>query len=140
MHLQPDVKRELRHIGAGCAIGAAALSVGWGLLAAAGAGLTFSWSVPVSAALGALAAWLNFFGLAVTLQKAAASDSEARRRNLLRASDLYRKLGLGLFLVAMILLPPFHWVAAAIPLLFPQLTIFAMYAFRRRTPQNKGGE
>ena len=140
MQLQPDVKRELRHIGLGCAAGTVLLSAGWGLLAAAGTGLSFSWQVPVSAALGALAAWLNFLGLAGTLQKATASDSEARRRNLLRASDLYRKLGLGLFLVAMILLPPFNWVAAAIPLLFPQLTIFVMYAFGRKPEQSKGGE
>lgn len=141
MHLRPDVKRELRHIGVGCAVGAVVLSAGWGALAAAGAGIPFGWPVPLSAALGAGAAWLNFFGLAITLQKAMHCDSETGRRNLLRMSDIYRKLALGVFLVAMVLIPVFNWVAAAIPLLFPQLTIFAMYAFGRK-PQNsgKGGE
>ena len=140
MHLQPDIKRELRHIGIGCAVGAVVLSAGWGLLAAAGTGLSFGPAVPVSAVLGATVAWLNFFGLAVTLQKAVHCDSETGRRNLLRMSDLYRKLGLGVFLVAMILIPFFNWVAAAIPLLFPQLTIFVMYAFGRKTTSSKGGE
>lgn len=140
MNLQPDVKRDLRHIGIGCAAGAVLLSAGWGVLAAAGAGLSFGWSVPLSAALGAGVAWLNFFGLAVTLQKAVHCDSETGRRNLLRASDIYRKLGLGVFVAAMVLIPVFNWVAAAIPLLFPQLTIFAMYAFGRKTPSSKGGE
>lgn len=140
MHLRPDVKRELGHIGIGCAVGAAVLSAVWGILAAAGAGIPFGWSVPLSAVLGAAAAWLNFFGLAVTLQKAMHCDSETGRRNLLRLSDLYRKLGLGVFLVAMILIPFFNWVAAAIPLLFPQLTIFVMYAFGRKTTSSKGGE
>ena len=51
MHLQPDVKRELRHIGIGCAVGAVVLSAGWGLLAAAGTGLSFGPAVPVSAAV-----------------------------------------------------------------------------------------
>ena len=54
MHLQPDVKRELRHIGIGCAVGAVVLSAGWGLLAAAGTGLSFGPAVPVSAVLGAV--------------------------------------------------------------------------------------
>ena len=52
---------------------------------------------PVSAVLGALAAWLNFFGLAMTLQKVTAAAEEARGRSLMRTSELYRKLGLGLF-------------------------------------------
>ena len=58
----------------------------------------------------------------------------------MRTSELYRKLGLGLFLIAMFLIPAFNWVAAAIPLLFPQATIFVMYALRRKPSQNKGGE
>ena len=100
----------------------------------------FGWDVPVSAVLGALAAWLNFFGLAMTLQKVTAAAEEARGRSLMRTSELYRKLGLGLFLIVMMVIPAFNWVAAAIPLLFPQATIFVMYALRRTPSQNKGGE
>lgn len=118
------------------------LFVGGGawLVNALGAPFGFSWKVPLSAVLGAFAAWLNFFGLALTLQKMAAGADEARGRSLMRTSELYRKLGLGLFLIAMFLIPAFNWVAAVIPLLFPQVTIFVMYALRRKPSQNKGGE
>ncbi len=140
MQLQPDVKKELVHIGTGCAVGTVVLVAGWALASAFGAPFGFGWDVPVSAVLGALAAWLNFFGLAMTLQKVTAAADEARGRSLMRTSELYRKLGLGLFLIVMIVIPAFNWVAAAIPLLFPQATIFVMYALRRTPSQNKGGE
>ena len=140
MKLQPDVKKELVHIGTGCAAGTVVLVAGWALASALGAPFGFGWAVPLSAVLGALAAWLNFFGLAVTLQKVTASADEAKGRSLICTSELYRKLGLGLFLIVMIVIPVFNWVAAAIPLLFPQTTIFVMYALRRTPSQNKGGE
>lgn len=140
MQLQPNVKKEVVHIGTGCAVGTVVLVVGWALASALGAPFGFSWKVPLSAVLGAFAAWLNFFGLALTLQKMAAGADEARGRSLMRTSELYRKLGLGLFLIAMFLIPAFNWVAATIPLLFPQVTIFVMYALRRKPSQNKGGE
>ena len=140
MQLQPDVKKELIHIGIGCAVGTVVLVAGWALTSALGAPFGFSWDVPLSAVLGAAAAWLNFFGLAMTLQKVTAGADESRGRSLMRTSELYRKLGLGLFLIVMIVVPAFNWVAAAIPLLFPQATIFVMYALRRTPSQNKGGE
>ena len=140
MKLQPDVKKELVHIGTGCAAGTVVLVAGWALASALGVPFGFGWDVPLSAVLGALAAWLNFFGLAVTLQKVTASADEAKGRSLICTSELYRKLGLGLFLIVMIVIPVFNWVAAAIPLLFPQTTIFVMYALRRTPSQNKGGE
>ena len=140
MKLQPDVKKELVHIGTGCAAGTVVLVAGWALASALGAPFGFGWDVPLSAVLGALAAWLNFFGLAVTLQKVTASADEAKGRSLICTSELYRKLGLGLFLIVMIVITVFNWVAAAIPLLFPQTTIFVMYALRRTPSQNKGGE
>ena len=140
MKLQPDVKKELVHIGTGCAAGTVVLVAGWALASALGAPFGFGWDGPLSAVLGALAAWLNFFGLAVTLQKVTASADEANGRSLICTSELYRKLGLGLFLIVMIVIPVFNWVAAAIPLLFPQTTIFVMYALRRTPSQNKGGE
>ena len=87
MQLQPDVKKELVHIGTGCAVGTVVLVAGCALAWALGAPFGFSWKVPLSAVLGAFAAWLNFFGLALTLQKMAAGADEARGRSLMRTSE-----------------------------------------------------
>ena len=96
--------------------------------------------VALSAALGSLAAWGNFAGMALTVQKACSTGSEDASRQLLRLSRTWRMLALALFVIAAIKLPVFHWVAALIPLLFPRLTILGMHALGLYKPKEKGGE
>lgn len=139
MELQPAVKAEMKHIGVGCALGCAAEVAVWGVLAGLGAA-AFSWQVALSAALGSLAAWGNFAGMALTVQKACSTGSEDASRQLLRLSRTWRMLALALFVIAAIKLPVFHWVAALIPLLFPRLTILGMHALGLYKPKEKGGE
>ena len=72
--------------------------------------------------LGAGTAALNFFLMALTVQKAL-NTPEKNRAGLMRLSQLLRLLMQGGALVLGVQLKCFHTVAAILPLFFPQLPI-----------------
>ena len=122
MQVQKQVLVQTRNIAIGEAVLCAAMCGVFAILR------RFSASVALGALYGGAWACLNFFLMGLTVQKAAASGDRAKR--IMQASYTARSLALLLVAALGILLPCFHTVAALVPLLFPQITNFAMKALK----------
>lgn len=120
MKLQEATKKETLHILVGVLALAAVENLVYVLLG------KWSAAVVLGSALGGGVAVLNFFLLALTVQKAAASGDEKRSKLQMQLSYSLRMLLMLLTLVLGFALPAFDGVATALPLLFPRLTIFLM--------------
>lgn len=73
--------------------------------------------------LSALAVSVNFFLMALGVQKALTKESETEQKNVLKLSRTYRTLALLVIMVLGAVLPPFHLWATLIPLFFPRIAI-----------------
>lgn len=120
MNLQPAVKKETLRIALGTAIGVAVMLLGFVLFG------RFQLSVLLSGLVGGAVAVFNFLLLGVTVQKVAAQADEARGRKMMQFSYNLRMLLMLIWVILAVALPVFNWVAAALPLLFPRLTIAVM--------------
>ena len=120
MKLQPAVKKETAHIALGVAVGVAAMLAVFALLG------RFDYTVALGGVLGGAVAVLNFLLLGLTVQKITGEANEERGRKLMQFSYSMRMLVMALWLILAVSMPFLHWVAAALPLLFPRLTIAVM--------------
>lgn len=120
MKLQPAVKKELLHIALGTGVGVAVMLAVFALLG------RFDTSVLLAGVLGGVVAVLNFLMLGITVQKVAAQSDEGQGRKIMQFSYSVRMLLMLLWIILAISLSALNWVAAAIPLLMPRLTIGVM--------------
>lgn len=120
MKLQPAVKKETLHIAAGTALLVAAMFLVFAVLG------RFDGTVLAGGLVGGALAVANFLLLGVTVQKITADANEQRGRKLMQFSYSMRMLLVAVWLILAVSLPVFHWVAAAVPLLGPRVTIGAM--------------
>ena len=120
MKLQPAVKKELLHIALGTGVGVAVMLAVFALLG------RFDTSVLLAGVLGGVVAVLNFLMLGITVQKVAAQSDEAQGRKIMQFSYSIRMLLMLLWIILAVSLSALNWVAAAIPLLMPRLTIGVM--------------
>ena len=111
MKLEPSIRTELRFV-AGLLIGDALICAVFALLN------KFDYTVPLGALWGSVFAWLSIFLLALRVQKVADSEGEekALAQKRLRSSYFARML----LMVAAVVAPCFHYVAALVPFLVPQ--------------------
>lgn len=120
MRLQSAVKKETLHIAAGTAAGVAVMFAVFALLH------RFDLTVAAGGLAGGAVAVVNFLLLGLTVQKITGEANEERGRKLMQFSYSMRMLLMALWLILAVSAPVFHWVAAALPLLFPRLTIAVM--------------
>lgn len=120
MKLQPAVKKETAHIAVGTAVCAAVMLAVFAVLG------RLDLSVVLSGILGGAVAVANFLVLGLTVQKVTATAHEERGRKIMQFSYSMRMLVQVLWLILAVSLPALHWVAAALPLLFPRVTIAVM--------------
>ena len=120
MKLQPAVKKETAHIALGVAVGVAAMFAVFALLG------YFDCTVALGGLLGGGVAVANFLLLGLTVQKITNEANADRGQKMMQFSYSMRMLLMALWLILAVSLPVFHWVAAALPLLFPRLTIAVM--------------
>ena len=73
--------------------------------------------------LSAVAVSVNFFLMALGVQKALTKETETEQKNVLRISRTYRTLALLVIMVLGAVLPVFHLWATLIPLFFPRIAI-----------------
>lgn len=120
-----ETKKEIKKM----AVGILALTVI--MVAAFALAGFFSMGVVYGAALGAGFAFLNFFLLALSVQKAASSSPKAAQGTM-GASYLARYFLTGAVVVLGIKLPVFNYLAVVIPLIFPRIiiTLGALFASR----------
>ena len=151
MRIQPAVRTETAKIGIGTAILSAVMLLIFALLG------RLDWTVVLGTLVGACAAIGNFFLMALSVQRAAeemngvtvpdapeedgegedkpepAPIPEAQRaKRRMQLSYTGRMLGLVVIAIAVLALPCFHPIPAAIALLFPRITIFFNGAFESK--------
>ena len=127
MKIQKAVLTETKHITIGVLIGDAVMC---GVFAAL---KKFDYTVPLGALLGTVFAVGGFFLLGMSIQAALGKGEGAQK--FMRATYTGRMLLYGLCLVLGALIPCFNAVATAVPLLLPQLVIYAMRALGLYKPE-----
>lgn len=123
MKLHRASVQEVKRIAVGTGICLVVMLAAFCLLSGFGIG-AFDGRVIVSGIVGSLIALGNFTWLCLTIQNAAVlQDQKAMKAHFQRSYNL-RLLLQASWVVAAFLLPGLHVMAAAIPLLFPRVTIY----------------
>ena len=120
MKVQKAVLKETEHIAIGVLIADVIMCIVFALLK------KFDYTVVLGALLGTGIAVANFFFLGVTLQKAVGMQEFASK--YVRQSYSLRMFFCFAGVIVSVIAPCFHPIAAIIPLLMPQLVIYAMRA------------
>lgn len=127
MKLQAASLREVKRIACGTAAGSIALAAVMFALSRMGVG-TFDYRVLTGAAGGCIVAIVNFALMCLTIQRAVGVGDQKAMKAFIQGSYNGRLLLQAGWIVAAYLMPWVNVIAAAIPLLFPNLTIFYLQA------------
>ena len=122
MKLQSASKREIRRAAVGTLAFDGLMIAGLFLLSQFGIG-TFSYKIFLGALGGTVVAILNFTVMCLTIQKATEIEDKKQMKAFIQGSYNGRLMLQAGWIVAAFLIPHTHVVAAAAPLLFPNLTI-----------------
>ena len=127
MKLQSASKKEILRIAKGTAVWDVILIAGLFVLSLEGIG-KFDYRVFLSVLGGSIVAILNFTVMCLTIQKAVDIEEKKQMKAFIQGSYNGRLLLQAGWIVAALMIPHLQVVAAAIPLLFPNLTIFYLQA------------
>ncbi len=127
MKLQPASRKEVRRIAAGTCAGGVLLLLVFYALALAGIG-TFDERVIIGVLGGCAVAILNFALLCLTVQKAVRIGEQKAMKAFIQGSYNGRLFMQAAWIIAAFLIPQIHVIAAAVPMLFPNLMIFFLQA------------
>ncbi|MGM9631252.1 ATP synthase subunit I [Butyricicoccus sp.] len=94
----------------------------------------FDYTVLLGALLGGGSAILEFFLMALAVQKSVQRDTPEEAKLVIQNSHTRRLLLLAVVVIVGIKLPYFNWIAVVLPLIFPKLIIYAktLPIFRRK--------
>lgn len=124
MKLQSASRREVKRISVGTAVGDLILIAGLFLLSQFGIGTFPLIPILLGAVGGTVVAIINFIIMCLTVQKAVDIAEQKQMKAFFQGSYNARLLLQAAWVVAALLLPQIHALAAAAPLLFPNATIF----------------
>lgn len=116
--IEPAVKLETKHM----AIGIAAMSVVMEIVFAVIG--KFDYTVLLGNLLGGGFALLNFFLMALAVQRSVLKETPEESKLVIQNSYTKRLLLLVVVLIVGIKAPYFNWIAVVIPQFFPRITIF----------------
>ena len=137
MKLQSASKREIRRAAVGTLAFDGLMIAGLFLLSQFGIG-TFSYKIFLGALGGTVVAILNFTVMSLTIQKATEIDDKKQMKAFIQGSYNGRLLLQAGWVVAAFLIPHVNVIAAAVPLLFPNLVIFYLqYKGKLVTPSER---
>lgn len=125
MKLQPASKKEIKRISVGSAICFVIMVAVFFVLSCLGVG-TFGYTVILGGLAGTLVAIGNFTLLCLTIQRAAEIEDKKQMKARIQVSYNARLFLQAAWIVVAFLLPCFHVIAAAIPLLFPTVVIYVL--------------
>ena len=123
MKLQSASRREVKRIACGTALGGALLVAAMFVLSKMGVGV-FDYRVIAGAVGGCIVAVINFTMMCMTIQRAVNIGEQKAMKAFIQGSYNGRLLLQAGWIVAAYLIPWINVFAAAVPLLFPTLTIF----------------
>jgi len=127
MKLQSASAREVKRIACGTAVGSVVLVVFMFVLSKLGYG-TFDYRVITGAFGGCAVAVINFALMCMTIQRAVCIGEQKAMKAYIQGSYNGRLLLQAGWIVAAYMMPWVNLFAAAVPLLFPNLTIFILQA------------
>ena len=127
MKLQSASKKEIKRIALGTLAFDAILLVVLFFLSLEGIG-SFDYKVFIGVAGGSVVAVLNFTVMCLTIQKAVDIEEKKQMKSFIQGSYNGRLLLQAGWIVVAFVVPHIQVVAAAVPLLFPNLTIFYLQA------------
>ena len=137
MKLQDASKKEIKRIAKGTAVCDLLLIAGLFILSLGGIG-KFDYKVFTGVLGGSVVAVLNFTVMCLTIQKAVDIDEKKQMTSFIQGSYNGRLLLQAGWVVAAFLIPHVNVIAAAIPLLFPNLVIFYLqYKGKLVTPSER---
>lgn len=123
MKLQTASKKEIKRIALGTGVCDVLMIAGLFILSLGGIG-KFDYTVFLGAAGGSIVAIFNFTIMCLTIQKAVDIEEKKQMKSFIQGSYNGRLLLQAGWIVAAFLIPQVNVIAAAVPLLFPNLTIF----------------
>ena len=127
MKLQSASKKEIKRIALGTLAWDVILLVILFFLSLEGIG-SFDYKVFIGVAGGSVVAVLNFTVMCLTIQKAVDIEEKKQMKSFIQGSYNGRLLLQAGWIVVAFVVPHIQVVAAAVPLLFPNLTIFYLQA------------
>ena len=127
MKLQSASKKEIKRIAVGTLAWDVILLVVLFFLSLEGIG-SFDYKVFIGVAGGSVVAVLNFTVMCLTIQKAVDIEEKKQMKSFIQGSYNGRLLLQAGWIVVAFVVPHIQVVAAAVPLLFPNLTIFYLQA------------
>jgi len=127
MKLQPASQREVKRIACGTAVGGVLLVIVLFVLSLLGIG-TFDYRVITGVVGGCVIAVINFTMMCITIQRAVNIGDQKAMKAFIQGSYNGRLFLQAGWIVAAYLMPWVNVVAAAVPLLFPNLMIFYLQA------------
>ena len=95
----------------------------------------FDYTVILGGVCGAIVAVLNFFLMALTVQKVTSVEDDKQAAQIMRLSFTRRMMLQVLWMAAAVLAPCFYWLAGILPLAFPSIgiKITGIISFNRKS-------
>lgn len=137
MKLQAASKKEISRIAVGTLVCDVIMIAGLFLLSQFGIGKFDILRILLGAAVGSLVAILNFTILCLTVQSAAEISSKKKMRQKFQMSYNLRLIVQAAWVVAAFLIPQVHFVAGALPVLFPNVVIFFLQSRGKLVPNDE---
>lgn len=129
-NIQPAVKQETKKVAICTGIGTVLMWIIFFIVNMLSADKNlFDYTVILGGIGGCVVAVLNFFLMGIAVQKVTESDNEELSRSIMKASYSKRMLLQVVWVIIAIVAPCFHFVAGALPLLFPGAGIKLMGIF-----------
>ena len=137
MKLQAASKKEISRIAVGTLVCDVIMVAGLFLLSQFGIGKFALPRILLGAACGSVVAILNFTILCLTVQSAVEIDSKKKMRQKFQMSYNVRLLLQAAWVIAAYLIPQVHFVAGALPVLFPNVGIFFLQSRGKLVPDGE---
>ena len=137
MKLQPASRKEISRVTLGTLACDAIMVAGLFLLSQFGMGKFELVRILISAVCGSVIAILNFTILCLTIQKALEIEDQKKMKARFQLSYNARMVIQAGWVVTCFLLPQFHFIAGAAPVLFPKITILYLQFTGKLMPKTE---
>jgi len=137
MKLQPASRKEIKRIALGTLACDGLLVAGLWLLSQFGIGTFDLVRIVLSAACGSVIAVANFTILCLTVQSAVEIENKRKMKARFQLSYNIRMVIQAGWVVVCFLVKPLHFVAGALPILFPNVVIFYLQFTGRLMPKEE---
>lgn len=136
MKLQPASKKEVARISIGTAVCDLILIAGLFLLSQFGIGTFAPLKILLSALCGSVIAIGNFIIMCLTIQSAVGMENKRKMKARFQLSYNIRMLIQAGWIVIAFLVPQIHFIAGAVPILFPKVTLLYLQTRGKLLPQD----